>query len=102
MCNSAIGGCLLKRHPTLIGLSVCDFSGNPDSKLALPKTIRAPAWAEIFFHLCCGPFHKVSKQGGHLTGFFVPFFARTQRFIIVLRKQDMHLAFWDQASEGFS
>ena len=36
---------------------------------------------------------EIAEQRRHLAGFLIPLFARTQGFIIVFRKQNMHFAF---------
>ena len=49
--------------------------------------------------LCSAALDEIAEQRGHLTGFFVPLFPGAERLVIVLGKQNVHLALLQQAPE---
>ena len=49
--------------------------------------------------LCRAALDEIAEQRGHLAGFFVPLFPRAERLVVVLRKQNMHLALLQQVPE---
>ena len=67
-----------------------------------PSCTASFSAAKSAVDLGAGAFDEIGEQGSHLAGLLIPFFPWTERFIIVLRKQDVDFAFWDKASESFS
>ena len=42
---------------------------------------------------------EIVEERGHLACLFIPFFPWAKGFVVVLGKEDMHVAFWQQATE---
>ena len=76
-CNTlGPGNVLNRRSPEAVKLGWCCF----------PEARRRP-------------FHEIAKERGHLPCLFIPFLSRTEWFVVLLRKEDMHLTFSQEATE---